>query len=111
MGRGHGFHPRGAALNVGPVGSGLATDHLGDGRAGVGPNCDGRKRPLSSPPLLGVSEFKKNRLLSSSENLSNLDRDAMSALIATIFCGLARMTLLPSWKEEGSAALVELGVR
>ena len=45
------------------------------------PDFDGRKRPLSSPPLLGVSESKKNRLPSSSEHLFNLDRDVVSALI------------------------------
>ena len=81
MGRGRGFHPGAADLNVGPVGSGLAMDHFGDVRAGVAPDSDGRERPLFSPHLLGIFESQKNRLLSSPDHLSNLDRDAVSVLI------------------------------
>ena len=57
-------------------------DRLGvGGGADVAPELDGRKTPLSSPPLRGVSESKKNRLLSSPEHLSNSDRDTVSARI------------------------------
>ena len=81
MGRGRGFHPGGTSLSEGPVDSGSAVDRLGGSRTDVAPVLDGQKRPFSSPPLWGVTESKKNRLLSSPEHPSNLDRDTVSALI------------------------------
>ena len=46
----------------------------------MAPEFDGRKRPFTFPPLFGVSESKRNRILSSPEHFSNLEQETVSTL-------------------------------
>ena len=57
VGRGRGFVPARPGQDVGSGTLALTTGSLGDGRAGLAP-ADGRKRPISSPPLRFPSQIK-----------------------------------------------------
>ena len=71
----------GDAPDVGPGDAGLALGLLDGGRSDVASQFYGRKRALSSPPLLDKSDYKTNKLFSPPDHRSDLDQDAASILI------------------------------
>ena len=76
VGRGRGFAPgrSGPDVNLGIFA--LSANPLGVDRAGLA-RTDGRKRPISSPPLQLPSQSKKDKLPSDSSQCSDSTRDYM----------------------------------
>ena len=77
VGRGRGFVPARPGQDVGSGISVSATGSLGDDRAGLAP-ADGRKRPISSPPLRLPSQIKKIKPPADSGRCSELSSSDLS---------------------------------